>query len=86
MRVAKHEPSMAVYMLFCLTLKSGIWCAVVCPKKMNVLRYNWPSNFKFLLDILINPAKARLNNISRLHKALQFWIKDALKKEEFREK
>src|SRR6218665_3919348 len=31
-------------------------CSVVCPKKMKVFRYNWPSHFKFLLDMLINPV------------------------------
>jgi len=30
---------------------------VVCPKRMKVLRYHWPTDFKFLLDKLINPAK-----------------------------
>jgi len=24
---------------------------------MKVLRYDWPSHFTFLLDVLINPAK-----------------------------
>jgi len=43
---------------YCMTL-----CIVIqnmktsVSQKMKVLRYDWPSHFMFLLDILINPAK-----------------------------
>jgi len=30
---------------------------LVCPKKIKVLRDNWPPQGKFLLGILVNPAK-----------------------------
>ena len=37
---------------------------LVCPKKMKVLRYDWPTDFMFLLDILINLAKLYLDSIT----------------------
>src|SRR6218665_3704251 len=30
---------------------------VVCPPKMKALRYDWPTDFMFFVDIMINPGK-----------------------------